>query len=145
ERAIAPGPSLAFLSCGPRRGPIGIPEAAADPAENVKTGPVRGRYRGRLGPGAGRNVGGQSPRSARIEAVHQRGADGLLKRLEAAAGGHAKGSRQVSGSCFRQGHAAKIRGAIFGLHKQAWHGNAKNIEAVLDPAADEPAIGGEGW
>src|SRR6267154_1113170 len=78
-------------------------------------------------------------RAAPVEAIDQRGADGLRPRLEGhcrARGAGSDGSNKRLG----QRYAIIECRTIFGLHEQAGCADSENIEVVLEAAAHEPAI-----
>ena len=85
-----------------------------------------------------RSVSGGDRRPAPVEAIDQRGADGLDHRPE----GDGIESRQA-------GHVIQLLDVlsivlgdtILGLHEQARPVDTEDIQAVFDTAADEPTVG----
>ena len=73
-----------------------------------------------------------------IEAVDQRGADGLYQGLECEIG---ITCRQIAAIKQRVDVLAVVAGqTILGLHEPAGRLNAEDVQVVLDAAADEPAV-----
>src|SRR3984957_13782361 len=80
-------------------------------------------------------------RAGPVEAIDQRGADGLCPGLE-----RRRQAIRCSGSNerLRKSDAVVECRAIFGLHEPAGSRNAEDIQVVLDAAADEEAVTREG-
>src|SRR6266481_1836974 len=76
-------------------------------------------------------------RTGPVEAIDQRGADSLDPRFEGEAGNcrYVADIRQLADVL-----AIIIGGTIFSLHEPARRRDAKDVQAVLNTAADEPAI-----
>ena len=73
-----------------------------------------------------------------VEAVDQRGGDGLHQRIVEGRG--ETGRHRGSHKGFRQGRITKVRSAVLGLHEQARRREAENIQVVFNATTDEPAI-----
>src|SRR4051812_21067699 len=80
-------------------------------------------------------------RATRVEAVDQRGADGLHPRLEGSCESVRKTGRYRG---FRKRDPIIEGRTIFGLHEPARRGDAEKVQAVFDAAADEPTVTMEG-
>src|SRR6185437_5825127 len=76
-------------------------------------------------------------RSTPVEAINQRGADGLNQRME---GDGVACQRVGSINQLVDGLLVVVSRTIFGLHEPAGSGDAEDVEVVLYAATDEPAL-----
>src|SRR5207245_5718733 len=76
-------------------------------------------------------------RTAPVEAVNQRGADGLHPGLE---GDGFSDQRIGAVEFFLDRLLVVIGGAIFGLHEPAGRRDAEDVQVVFDATADKPAV-----
>src|SRR5450756_1783195 len=79
-------------------------------------------------------------RAGPVEAIDQRGADGLRPRLE----GWCKARKPTPDKGLRKGDAVIECRAIFGLHEPAGRRDAEDVQVVFDAAANEEAVTREG-
>src|SRR5580704_2211067 len=76
-------------------------------------------------------------RASPVEAIDQRGRDGLHEGLE----GDRVAKRKAGGDGgLGKRRAIEVGGAILGLHEPARSRDAEDVQAVLDAATDEPTI-----
>src|SRR5580704_851274 len=82
-------------------------------------------------------------RAGPVEAIDQRGADGLDEGLE---GRHIRrqSAAQTRNEGFRQGDAVIVSRAVLGLHEPAGSRDTENVQVVFDAATNEKAVTGEG-